>query len=188
MAIRVTPLLLTILYMTHQALSAPITKENPLPPATTSAALGTSTSTQHPSEQIPGTTPKRHHIIRVSKSTSDETANNYFFDTTTLQLLETSHQTKPVPVFTSSNNNKVVIVTVPDADYNNNNNNGNAITSYHVQEDLINTPSSVWNGKQAQILCRRLRQCRQRVLEQRLGLLILGVSLALALVCACMRE
>ncbi|KAH0495636.1 hypothetical protein TgHK011_009171 [Trichoderma gracile] len=135
-------------------------------------------------EQVSGVAPNRPHLVRVSKTTSKETTDpeKTFIDTKTLQLLETSHQTKPVPIFTSTNNNKVVIITAPE------DNNGNTITSYHIQEDNhINTPSA-WNGRQAQILCRRLRQCRQRALEQRLGLLILGASLALAVVCACMRE
>ncbi|KAL7806305.1 hypothetical protein V8C26DRAFT_416683 [Trichoderma gracile] len=179
MAAKITTSLLVILYMIQLAFSAPTGKITSLSPSTIS------TPSQHPLKQASGVTPNRPHLIRVSKTTSEETAdpNKVFLDTTTLQLFETSHQTKPVSIFTSTTNNKVVINTAPE------DSNGNIITSYHVQEknNHINTPSA-WNGRQAQILCRRLRQCRQRALEQRLGLLILGASLALAVVCACMRE
>ncbi|PTB71942.1 hypothetical protein M440DRAFT_1385537 [Trichoderma longibrachiatum ATCC 18648] len=182
MAVRIIHLLLAIIHIAHMALCAPTGNISPLPPATIS------TPSQPPPKQIPGTTPKRHHIIRVSKSANQETSdsNNDFFDTTTLQLLETSPHAKPVPVFTSSNQGKVVIFTIPE------DNNGSTITSYRIQDKPIDSTFSsphAWNGGTARILCRqRLRQCRQRVLEQRLGLLILGASLALAVVCACLRE
>ncbi|KAL7812334.1 hypothetical protein V8C44DRAFT_329112 [Trichoderma aethiopicum] len=179
MAVRIIHLLLAVVHIAHMALCAPTGNISPLPPATIS------TPSQPPPERILGTTPKPHHIIRVSKSAKQETSDskNDFFDTTTLQLLETSPHAKPVPVFTSSNKGKVVILNVPD------DNNGNEIITYHFQENHISSSPHAGNGITARIPCRqRLRQCSQRVLEQRLGLLILGASLALAVVCACLRE
>ncbi|TFB00653.1 hypothetical protein CCMA1212_007167 [Trichoderma ghanense] len=176
MAVRNISLLLTILYITNLALSAPTSKNTTLRPSTIF------TPSQPPPEQIPGATPKRHHLIRVSKTPNQETSNptNYFFDTTTLEFLETSHHTDPIPVLTSSSKDKVVVIVLDDK-------NDNILTSYHVRENPIDT-FSVRHGRQQEMLCRRLRRCGQRVLEQRLGLLIVGVSLALAVVCACMRE
>ncbi|EHK16983.1 uncharacterized protein TRIVIDRAFT_214232 [Trichoderma virens Gv29-8] len=165
MAIRTTSLLLTILYVTGLVLSAP-TARDVSSPLDAIAKLSQATS-----KRDSLTDPKKYRLFRVDRALWEKVSKTdqptkYFLDAT-LELLETSQNTEVVPVFPSSDKGKSVIIDT----------NGDLMASYGHDKFV-----PVWSRE------RKHRHHLQRALGQRFALFILGFSLALAIICSCMRN
>lgn len=165
MAVRVTSLLLTILYVTGLVLSAPTARDASQPLAAITK------QSQVTPEQVSGEKTKQYRLFRVDRAlwekiSKTDQPTKYFLDAT-LDLLETSQNTEVVPVFTSDKGKSVIIDT-----------NGDLMASYGHDKFV-----PVWSRERKHHGSRH-----RRAVGQRLAFFILGFSLALALICACMRE
>ncbi|PNP55669.1 hypothetical protein THARTR1_04193 [Trichoderma harzianum] len=165
MAIRSTSLLLTILYVTGLVLSAPTARDASSPLAAITK------HSQAASKRDLSADPKKHRVLRVDKALWEKVSKTgqptkYFFDAT-LELLETSQNTDVVPVFSSDTGKSVIVDT-----------NGDLMASYG-QDKFV----PVWSREK-----KHYSFHRHRAFSQRFALFILGFSLALALVCSCMRK
>ncbi|OPB41612.1 SSCRP protein [Trichoderma guizhouense] len=166
MAIRTTSLLLTILYVTGLVLSAPTARDGSSPLAAITKHTQAASKRDSPAD------PKKHRIFRVDKALWEKFSKTnqptkYFLDAT-LELLETSQNTEVVPVFPSDDKGKSVIVDT----------NGDLMASYGSDKFV-----PVWSREK-----KHHGFHRHRAFGQRFALFILGFSLALALVCSCMRN
>ncbi|KAL7795864.1 hypothetical protein V8C37DRAFT_31219 [Trichoderma ceciliae] len=167
MAVRITLLLLSMLYVTGLVLSAPTSRN-------TSQTL--TVITKHPqaqaaSERASVAETKRSRIFRVDgalggKLSKTDQPTEYFLDAT-LDLLETSQDTEVVPVFASDKGKSVIIDT-----------NGGLMASYGSEKFV-----PVWGRER-----NHHGFHRPPALGQRFALFILGFSLALAVICSCVRE
>ncbi|KAL7962591.1 hypothetical protein V8C34DRAFT_269237 [Trichoderma compactum] len=165
MAIRTTSLLLTILYVTGLVLSAPTARDGSSPLAAITK------HSQAASKRDSSADPKKHGIFRVDRALWEKVSKTdqptkYFLDAT-LELLETSQNTEVVPVFPSDKGKSVIVDT-----------NGDLMASYG-QDKFV----PVWSREK-----KHHGFHRHRAFGQRFALFILGFSLALALVCSCMRN
>lgn len=165
MAIRTTSLLLTILYVTGLVLSAPTARDGSSPLAAITK------HSQAASKRDSSADPKKHRIFRVDRALWEKVSKTdqptkYFLDAT-LELLETSQNTEVVPVFPSDTGKSVIVDT-----------NGDLMASYG-QDKFV----PVWSREK-----KHHGFHRHRAFGQRFALFILGFSLALALVCSCMRK
>ncbi|KAL6794741.1 hypothetical protein GGI42DRAFT_134817 [Trichoderma sp. SZMC 28013] len=165
MAIRTTSLLLTILYVTGLVLSAPTARDGSSPLAAITK------HSQAASKRDSSADPKKHRIFRVDRALWEKVSKTdqptkYFLDAT-LELLETSQNTEVVPVFPSDTGKSVIVDT-----------NGDLMASYG-QDKFV----PVWSREK-----KHHGFHRHRAFGQRFALFILGFSLALALVCSCMRN
>ncbi|KAL7947227.1 hypothetical protein V8C42DRAFT_317156 [Trichoderma barbatum] len=164
MAVRINSLLLTILYVTGLVLSAPVSRNGPLP-------LDSITKSSQATSKRTLADGKKYHLFRVNRAVLEkmpktDQPTKYFLDAT-LDLLETSQNTDVVPVFTSNKGKSVIIDT-----------NGDLMASYG-------------HGKFVPIWGRERKHhgpLSHRALGQRFALFILGFSLALAIICSCLRD
>ncbi|RFU74788.1 hypothetical protein TARUN_7467 [Trichoderma arundinaceum] len=171
MAIRMTSLLLTILYVTGLVISAPTTRNTSQP----LTAITKHSQAQATLEQSSGPKNKRARLFRVDrvlleKLSKTDQPTKYFLDAT-LDLLETSQNTEVVPVFTSPEGKSVIVDT-----------NGDLMASYGSDKFV-----PVW-GRERKHHGKHHGSHHSRALGQRLALFILGFSLALAIIASCMRE
>ncbi|KAL7923432.1 hypothetical protein ACQKWADRAFT_289647 [Trichoderma austrokoningii] len=158
MAVRTTSLLMTILYITGLVLSAP----TPRAPLSEPLAALTSSSER--------ATEKRARIFRVDRAflekiSKSNTPSKYFLDAT-LDLIETSQDIEGVPVFAGDKGKTVTIDP-----------NGDLMASYGSDKFV-----PVWGheGKH--------HRRPGHALGQRFAFFILGFSLALAIICSCMKK
>ncbi|KAL7931033.1 hypothetical protein V8C35DRAFT_311067 [Trichoderma chlorosporum] len=167
MAIRTTSLLLTILYVTGLVLSAPAARDDSSPLAAISKLSQAASKPESDSNS------KKYRLFRVDRdlwgkaSKTDQPAK-YFLDAT-LELLETSQNTEVVPVFPSDKNDKGKSVIVDT--------NGDLMASYG-QDKFV----PIWGREK-----KHHGFHHHQALRQRFALFILGFSLALAIICSCMR-
>lgn len=171
MTVKTTSLLLTILYATGLVLSAPAPKAALSEPL---AALTKPSQPQTPSSErasSPWVNEKRARIFRVDRtfleklSKGDKPAK-YFLDAT-LDLIETSQDIEGVPVFAGDKGKTVTIDP-----------NGDLMASYGSEKFV-----PVW-GHEGKHHHRR----PAHAFSQRFAFFILGFSLALAIICSCMRK
>ncbi|KAM0513063.1 hypothetical protein ACHAPE_008271 [Trichoderma viride] len=171
MAVRTTSLLLTILYVTGLVLSAPTPKTALSEPL---AAITKPSQPQTPSSERaspPWANEKRARIFRVDRAFLEKLSKSnkpskYFLDAT-LDLIETSQDIEGVPVFAGDKGKTVTIDP-----------NGDLMASYGSEKFV-----PVWGheGKQH-------HRRPAHALGQRFAFFILGFSLALAIICSCMRN
>jgi hypothetical protein len=171
MAIKVTSLLLTILYVTGLVLSAPTPKNTTLQPL---AAITKPSQPQTLAEQASWIKAKRARLFRVDRALLEKLSKSgrptkYFLDAT-LDLIETSQNVEGVPVFASDKGKSVTIDP-----------NGDVMASYGPDKFV-----PVWGREQKHHGSHHHH--RPHALGQRFALFILGFSLALAIICSCMRE
>ncbi|KAH6604167.1 hypothetical protein Trco_007613 [Trichoderma cornu-damae] len=179
MAIRVTSLLLTILYVSGLVMSAPTTAVTTTTTTTTTtattASLPLAAITKRCQGQVAserasgGVKAKRARLFRVDRalweklSESDQ-PTKYFLDST-LDVLETSQNVEVMPVFASDEAKSVIVDT-----------NGDLMASYGSDKFV-----PVWSRG-----TKHHGPHRPHAVGQRFALFILGFSLSLALACSCM--
>ncbi|KAK4059857.1 uncharacterized protein Triagg1_10963 [Trichoderma aggressivum f. europaeum] len=166
MAIRTTSLLLTILYVTGLVLSAPTARDGSSPLAAITK------HSQAASKRDSSADPKKYRVVRVDKALWEKVSKidqptKSFLDAT-LELLETSQNTEVVPVFPSDKGESVIVDT-----------DGDLMASYG-QDKFV----PIWSREKKH----HDGFHRHRASGQQPALFILGFSLALALVCSCMRN
>lgn len=166
MTVRTTSLLLTILYVTGLVLSAPTPKTVVSEPL---AAITKPSGPQTPSSER--VNEKRARIFRVDRAFLEKLSKSnkpskYFLDAT-LDMIETSQDIEGVPVFAGDKGKTVTIDP-----------NGDLMASYGSEKFV-----PVWGheGKQH-------HRRPAHALGQRFAFFILGFSLALAIICSCMRK
>lgn len=172
MTVKKTSLLLTILYVTGLVLSAPTPKTALSEPL---AALPKPSQPQTPSSPERASSPwaneKRARVFRVDRAFLEKLSKSnkpskYFLDAT-LDLIETSQDIEGVPVFAGDKGKTVTIDP-----------NGDLMASYGSEKFV-----PVWGHKGKQHHHRPAH-----ALGQRFAFFILGFSLALAIICSCMRN
>ncbi|KAM0249009.1 hypothetical protein ACHAQJ_009215 [Trichoderma viride] len=173
MAVKVTSLLLTILYVTGLVLSAPTPRNTTSQPL---AAITKPSQSQVPSEQPSWVKAKRARLFRVDRALLEKLSKTdrpakYFFDAT-LDLIETSQKVEGVPVFASDKGKSVVIDP-----------NGDLMASYGPDKFV-----PVWGRERKHHGSHHHHHHHPQALGQRFALFILGFSLALAIICSCMRD
>lgn len=164
MTVKTTSLLLTILYATGLVLSAPTPKTAVSEPL---AAITKPSS----SERASWANEKRARVFRVDRAfleklSKGDGTSKYFLDAT-LDMIETSQDIQGVPVFAGD---KGKTVTVDP--------NGDLMAAYGSEKFV-----PVWGHGEKQHHHRP-----PRALGQRFAFFILGFSLALAIICSCMKE
>ncbi|PTB36371.1 hypothetical protein M441DRAFT_150506 [Trichoderma asperellum CBS 433.97] len=172
MTVKITSLLMTILYVTGLVLSAPTPKNTVSEPL---AAITKPSQPQTPStERASWVNEKRARIFRVdrallAKLSKSNKPSKYFLDAT-LDLIETSQDIEGVPVFAGDKGKTVTIDP-----------NGDLMASYGSEKFV-----PVWGheGKHHRHHHRR----PPHDLGQKFAFFILGFSLALAIICSCMRS
>lgn len=172
MTVRTTSLLMTILYVTGLVLSAPTPKNTVSEPL---AAITKPSPSQAPSsERASWVNEKRARIFRVDRAfleklSKGDKPSKYFLDAT-LDLIETSQEVEGVPVFAGDKEKTVTIDP-----------NGDLMASYGSEKFV-----PVWSrhGKHHG----HHHHHPPHALGQRFAFFILGFSLALAIICSCMRK
>lgn len=182
MAVRITSLLLTVLYATGLVLSAPTAKDasSPLSSIITKPSQAHTTTTTAERIAAARDKTKRARLFRVdralwSKLPKTDQPTRYFLDAT-LELLETSQAAEGVPVFAAASDkdsDKSVIVDT----------NGDLMAAYGHDKFV-----PVWGRERKHHHHHHHHGAHHsRALGQRFALFILGFSLALAVICSCMR-
>jgi hypothetical protein len=169
MVVKTTSLLMTILYVTGLVLSAPTPKNAVSEPL---AALPKPSQPQiQSSERASRANEKRARIFRVDRAFLENLSkgnkpSKYFLDAT-LDLIETSQDIEGVPVFAGDKGKTVTIDP-----------NGDLMASYGSEKFV-----PVWGHEE-----KHHHHRPPHALGQRFAFFILGFSLALAIICSCMRK
>lgn len=172
MTVRTTSLLMTILYVTGLVLSAPTPKTTVSEPL--AAITKPSQPQTPPSERASWVNEKRARIFRVDRAFLEDTSKSntpskYFLDAT-LDLIETSQDIEAVPVFAGDKGKTVTIDP-----------NGDLMASYGSEKFV-----PIWGHEGKHHGHHHHRPVH--ALGQRFALFVLGFSLALAIICSCMRK
>lgn len=169
MTVKTTSLLLTILYATGLVLSAPTPKTTVSEPL---AALTKPSQPQIPSssERASWVNEKRARIFRVDRAfleklSKGDKPSKYFLDAT-LDLIETSQDIEGVPVFAGDKGKTVTIDP-----------NGDLMAAYGSEKFV-----PIWGHEE------KHHHRPPHALGQRFAFFILGFSLALAIICSCMKK